>query len=536
MKHKILLWITVCLLASSCSNILDKEPDFVSPDYYYNTESEMLQALNGVYNRLIDTNGRMYSKGLFSLFVLSDESFYTSSFNNTNIRAGVVDAAHLDIGRFWEVLYEGVNRANLLLYGVDGKELNTDVMKAAKGEALFLRGYYYFLLTSFFGEVPLKLTPTLSANDRYLAKSPLADIYKQIVKDMQEAEELVLDIETLGHNERISKTGVQAVLARVFLKMAGEPLKDETRFEDALEYANKVITSGRHELNPDYTQIFINHSQDINDSKECIWEVGMYGNKIGTVDLAGSLGVENGILCRDESIGYSGGPMNASKRLYDSYGEGDLRRDWNVAPFVYREVEENRVNEETQEVEVVKVTKKVNYSATQIYNRNPGKWRREYETGQKARLFNSTNFPVIRYSDVLLMKAEAENEVNNGPTDEAYDAINQVRRRAYGKPVHTADAEADLPENLAKTDFREEVKKERFRELCFEGMRKLDLIRWGEYVATMKAFGTEIATTAPTAFRYASRVGENTTDRNVLFPIPNTEITVNKLMTQNEGW
>lgn len=66
MKHNILLWITVCLLATSCSNILDKEPDFVSPDYYYNTESELLQALNGVYNRLIDTNGRMYSKGLLA--------------------------------------------------------------------------------------------------------------------------------------------------------------------------------------------------------------------------------------------------------------------------------------------------------------------------------------------------------------------------------------------------------------------------------------------------------------------------------------
>ena len=384
MKHNILLWMTVCLLGTSCSNILDKEPDFVSPDYYYNTESELLQALNGVYNRLIDTNGRMYSKGLFSLFVLSDESFYTNNFNNTNIRAGVMDAADLDVGRFWEVLYEGVNRANLLLYSVEGKELDTDMMKAAKGEALFLRGYYYYLLTSFFGEVPLKLAPTMSANDNYLAKSPLTDIYKQIVKDMQEAEKLVLDIDALGYNERITKTGVQAILARVFLKMAGEPLKDETRYADALEYANKVIASTKHELNPDYKQIFINHSQDINESKECIWEIGMYGNKIGTVDLAGSVGVENGILCRDESIGYSGGPMKASKRLYDSYGEGDLRKDWNVAPYYYNVVEETKVNEETQEVEVVQVTKKVMFSATQIYNRNPGKWRREYEIGLKS--------------------------------------------------------------------------------------------------------------------------------------------------------
>ena len=74
--------------------------------------------------------------------------------------------------------------------------------------------------------------------------------------------------------------------------------------------------------------------------------------------MAGSVGVENGILCRDESIGYSGGAMKASKRLYDSYGEGDLRRDWNAAPYYYNVVEETKVNEETQEVEVVQVTKK----------------------------------------------------------------------------------------------------------------------------------------------------------------------------------
>lgn len=529
------LWIIVCLLVTSCSNILNKEPDFVSPDYYYNTESELLQALNGIYNRLIDKNGRMYSKGLFGFFVLSDETFYTNSFNNTNIRAGMMDAADLDVGRFWEVLYEGINRANLLLYSIEGKELTTETMKAAKGEALFLRGYYYYLLTTFFGEVPLKLTPTLSANDSYLAKSPLTDIYKQIVEDMQNAEELVLDINVLGSNERISKTGVQAILARVFLKMAGEPLKDERRYADALQYAQKVIASEKHELNADYKQIFINHSQDINDLRECIWEIGMYGNKIGTVDLAGSVGIENGILCRDESVGYSGGPMKISKRLYDAYEKGDMRRDWNIAPYYYDVKEVTEVDEETQEKKTVEVTNKVTYTTSQIYNRNPGKWRREYETGQKARLYNSTNFPVIRYSDVLLMKAEAENAVN-GPTDAAYDAINQVRRRAFGKPVHVPDAAVDLPADLSATDFLQKVKEERFKELCFEGLRKLDLIRWGEYVMTMQAFGMEIATTAPVGFKYASRVGQNITSRNVLFPIPNTEITVNKLMTQNKGW
>ena len=517
-----ILLMAICLLATSCSSILDKEPDFVSPDYYYNTEEELTQALNGVYNRLIDTNGRMYSKALFSYFSLSDESFYKNISIN-NIRVMVMDAADLDIGRFWEVLYEGVNRANYLLRNLENKELDTDTKKAIKGEALFLRGYYYFILTSFFGEVPLKLTPTESPNDKYLAKSPLADIYAQIVQDMKDAEGLVLDIDAFSHNERISKTGVQAILARVFLKMAGEPLKDETRYEDALEYANKVIASTKHGLNEDYSQIFINHSKDINESKECIWEIGMYGNKIGTVDQAGSVGIENGILCRDQELGYSGGAIQITAKLYNAFDPKDLRRDWCIAPYYYE------VNASTGKTE-----KKV-FTNAQIYNRNPGKWRREYETGKKAQYYNSTNFPIIRYSDVLLMKAEAENAVNGGPNDDAYDAINQVRRRAYGRPLHTPDDECDISKDKDEVEFLQIIQNERFREFCFEGMRKLDLIRWGIYVQTMNAHGANMASSAG-SFAYGGNAGKNTTSRNVLFPIPNTEITVNKLMTQNEGW
>lgn len=517
-----ILALAICLLTVSCSSILDKDPDFVTPSNYYNTEEEMTKALNGVYNRLIDTWGRGYSKGLYSFLVVSDEFFYRNITIN-NIRVMAFDAGNLDVGRFWEVQYEGVNRANLLLKNLEERDLDTDNKRAIKGEALFLRGYYYFLLTTFYGEVPLKLTPTESPSDNYLPKAKLADIYAQIVKDMKEAEELVHGIEAFTYNERITKTAVQAILARVYLKMAGEPLKDEARYADALAYANKVIDSGKHELNPDFPQIFINHVQDINESKECIWEIGMYGNKVGSVDLAGSLGVEFGILCPDESIGYSNGPTQVPEKLYKAFDPNDPRRDWCIAPYSF-----------VADAVTKEVVKKP-FTDTELYNRNPGKWRREYETGAKARSFTSTNFPVIRYSDVLLMKAEAENVIN-GPTDEAYDAINQVRRRGYGKPIHIPDATCDIPAGLDKAEFFQYLQNERYTELCFEGLRKLDLLRWGMYIQTMNEVGNTISTTAPSAFRYAGNAGKNTTARNVVFPIPNTEITVNKLMVQNEGW
>lgn len=522
MKRTILLLLLLPILGGSCTKLLDKEPDFVTPDNYYNTEDELLKALNGVYNRMIDTYGRMYSRGLFSYFVVSDEAFFKNISIN-NIRVMVMDAGHLDISRLWEIPYEGINRANLLLENVDKANVDEAERNAIKGEALFMRGYYLYLLADFFGPIPLKLHSTQSANDEYLPRAPLTEVYAQIVKDMKEAEQLVHEIDYFSYNERVSKTAVQAMLARVFLKMAGEPLKDVARYEDALEYANKVITSGKHSLNPDFKQIFINHSQDINENKECLWEVGMYGNKIGSIDQAGWVGVENGIECPDENIGVSGGAMRTTAKLYSLYGTKDtLRRDWCIAPYKF--------------VSSGGSTVKSYFTAAQIYDRNPGKWRREYELGTKARSYNSTNFPLIRYSDVLLMKAEADFYVHNAPTPEAYEAINMVRRRAFGKPVDVPNADADIPTNLDNVDFVDSLRNERLRELCFEGIRKHDMIRWGIYVSEMNRMGNDINATAPSTYRYAGSAGRNTTARDVLFPIPTTELTVNKKIYQNPGW
>ena len=101
-KHISALALAAGLLFSSCDDFLEKEPDFLSPDNYYNTSEQVEAALDGVYNRLIDPNGRMYSKALYSYFAISDEAFYKNISIN-NIRVMQFDAGNLDIGRFWEV-------------------------------------------------------------------------------------------------------------------------------------------------------------------------------------------------------------------------------------------------------------------------------------------------------------------------------------------------------------------------------------------------------------------------------------------------
>jgi starch-binding outer membrane protein, SusD/RagB family len=517
-----IIFLTTCT-SLSCKKFLDTKPqDSVSPETYFNTEADLQRALNGVYNRLIDTFGRLYQRGLWSYFAVSDEFFY-SNITANNIKVSDFDASNLDVSRLWEVSYQGIDRANQVIANINKPVMDETKRNAIKGQALFLRAYFHFLLVSNFGDIPLKLDPTSSPTDKPLPRTPIAEVYAKIVEDMKAAEALVQPINQTITNEVVSQTAVQAVLARVYLKMAGAPLKDVSKYQDALIYADKVIKSGLHSLNPDYKQIFINHSQDKYDPKECIWEIGMYGNQQGTEQIAGSVGIDNGILSSDNDIGFSAGTMRVTKRVYDLYKTGDLRRDWAISPFYYKTTSG--------------VTTVVNYTSAQIYDRNIGKWRRQYELLlPKHRTYNSTNFPVIRYADVLLMKAEAENQVNNGPTSAAYDAINQVRRRGYGKPVNIADATADLTPLLSKTAFLTELQNERERELAFEGLRKHDLIRWDLYLTNMSSLIIEVTNTAPATWQRASIAAKNTTERNVLLPIPTLERINNPNAWQNEGW
>jgi hypothetical protein len=166
--------------------------------------------------------------------------------------------------------------------------------------------------------------------------------------------------------------------------------------------------------------------------------------------------------------------------------------------------------------------------------RSVGKWRRVYELPSSLRntFVTPENFPLLRYSDVLLMYAEAENELN-GPTAGVYEALNMVRRRAFGKPVHTPDATLDL-KDMDQDAVRSYIQTERARELCFENLRKRDICRWGIFLPRMQVGVSDFAAELP------GNVGvnyyKNASARDVLWPIPSYEIGLNKGMKQNPGW
>ncbi|MBZ4191413.1 RagB/SusD family nutrient uptake outer membrane protein [Niabella beijingensis] len=523
---------------SSCSKILDKTPtDFVEPQNYYNSESDLRFALAGVYDPL--GSEYLYASSLwFQLGNCTDESFYPNSSNSFSAPMFYqFDYTNPYISGLWQDCYKGIERANLLIENIGKPVMDESKRQAILGEALFLRAYYHFLLVSNFGTVLLKTHSTTNVSTVDLPATPAKQVYEQVLQDMREAEAKLEDAATIGNSSHVSKTAAQATLARVCLYMAGNPLNDKTRYAEALEWARKVVVSGQHRLledfderltNSAYSQIFINQAQDIYDIGECMWEADFNMNQANTAFAEGGRLGTYQISCTNIDTGYGSGGVRTTISLYNLYGNGDLRRDWAIAPFTFQASGSTLT--------------RVPYTTANIINRECGKWRRYFEPTSFIRQQYRTgqNFPIVRYADVLLMLAEADNEVNSGPTAEGYEALNQVRRRGYGVPVHAADAAADAPGGLSQQDFRRFIMEERSRELCFEGLRKPDLIRWGVFYDVLTATAAEIQSSNASATNKARWVLGYTTaissPKYLLLPIPALEININKAIRQNPGW
>jgi hypothetical protein len=523
--------IVILISVSSCKKFLETEPtDFSAPSTYYKNEEHLNFGLAGVYDVL--GNARVYGADIHTRKNFeADEGFYNSSTFKNGVEVYNYTANDTQVRDYWVNLYTGIARANSLLQAIDrNPAIAQSIRDRVRGEALFLRGYYYFLLVQSYGSVPLVLTPTNDPNDIDVPKSTEKEIYEQIILDMETAEAFVDPIQTIGHGGRVSKSAVRGILARVCLHMAGEPVRDISKYERARHWAKMVIddAGAGHQLNPDFSDIFINYAADKYDIKESIWEVEFFGNNTDETAEAGYVGSWIGISNRNNHIGDGFGRILVTGKLYRTYEQGDLRKDWAITNFIYR-------------ADGTKSPYALDPLPQDQYNRYPAKYRREFEVVlPKAAQQTPINFPLLRYADVLLMYAEAENEINGSPTAAALDAINAVRRRGFGylltdNPTNSAN---DIPAGLSRFDFFKVLVKERSRELCFEGLRKHDLIRWGIFVETMKetlAIMDEDLLNVPVQ-HWKKTVYQNVSSKHLVYPIPSYELEVNKALTQHPLW
>ena len=417
------------IIMTSCKDFLEVIPsNTISPQGYFKTEEEAKIALTGVYDVLGKTG--TYGRTLFYEMDIADDAFIANTSWTQDLSLFNYNPSDNKITDLWIYLYTGINRANTLLDNINRVEMDITKRNAIEGEALFLRAYYYFLLTNYWGNVPMRLHATTSVTDNDLEFTPYKDVYKQIISDMEKAADMVYPIGKYADAGHVTQQVVWGILARVNLKMAGAPLKDKTRYVEAKKWAEEVIKAKKNSLNSDYRQVFINMCKGTYDLKESMWEVEFNRYNL-TQNEEGAVGAINGISSgADTPWGFSYGQKHTTKYYFDMFENKaetingvthifspDMRRDWSISSYYYS------------------TNFKAVYNSTQIYNRMDAKWRREYEpTDPKFNGTTTINFPLLRYSDVLLMYAEADNEIN-GPQEDAIKYVNMVRRRAYGKDL-----------------------------------------------------------------------------------------------------
>lgn len=431
MKNMYILLLLALVTTGSCNKFLDAKPeDIVFPGNYYTTEQELEYALTSVYH-VLGADGAYGNNALYLLGWSGEEGFM----NRSNIATGAFrnnnSLSDSYVTTFWRELYNGINRANILLANVDNNpEIPEEKRKVVRGEALFLRAYFYFLLVQNFGGVPLKLSPSVSAVDVHIERATDKQVYEQVIKDMTEAETLVQPIHELGYGGRVNKSAVRGILMRVNLHMAGHPVKETARYQDVLNWGKKIMedTEAGHQLNPSFSDIFITIAQEKYDIKESIWEVEFVGNGSDNYSETGRNGWINGISTNNTNTGRADAYMWYTAKLYNSFEAGDLRKYWCIPFFNYGAM--------PADAGTKSLIGEITSEATK-YSRSPGKWRREFETlVPKMATRSPINVPLLRYTDVLLMYAEALNELS-GPTPEAIELVNQVRRRAWSTGIKT---------------------------------------------------------------------------------------------------
>jgi starch-binding outer membrane protein, SusD/RagB family len=440
-KIKYVILFSVLLAGSSCEELLNTTPtDFVSSTNYYNTADQLNKGLAGVYDIL--GSGTLYGEGLLSyMSYTNDEGIFVyyqpSILPPANFSYAPNNTSFISM---WNILYKGINYANILIEALDAPNasgVSQPVKDKIKAQALFLRAYYYYMLVDRWGAVPMQLSAVKSAQDVKLAVTPIVDAYAQIIKDMTWAQTVLPKASVLGSNScgRLSKNAAQGMLARVCLSMTGFPLNDESKYVDARAWCDSVMNNGENSLNPSYSDLFVKEARDEYYIKENMWEVEFYGNYLDTHREGGYVGIRNGMTAGASNNlifpGYGYNFLGASIAMFKKYQSDpvtflskDLRRERNIAPYQW-----SGGNTDNPNMAKNYYPKNV---TTNLYQRCPSKWRRDEETNlPRFKNANGTNFPILRYADVLLMFAEAENHIN-GPTTAAYNAINLVRERAYG--------------------------------------------------------------------------------------------------------
>ena len=480
----------------SCSLEEETFSDQTLNNFYKNREQAEV-ALNGVYGT---TWRKTYRDGTWlAMNELSTTQMQRYQPDEFDTFTWTVDNGVLS--NFWEGAYRGINRANTLLDGI--KDQDFEGKANISGQTKFLRALFYFNLVRVFGGVPLYTKGTTDLNELYKPTSSADEVYNQIIQDLQEADTELSPYSEGDHAAGKATSGAaKGLLAQVYIQ--------HREWQKAADKAKEVIDMGVFDLFPDYADIF--------DPDKANGMEQMFSLQHGDADPGSNL---------SEALVYEMGPeatslpdgTNIKFRIF--FGKGvsfQVEQDFfDKTPNTYRKWMSMRQKmpfyypADGTAADLVKDTVALNVPYCIKY------YHLDLSTGS---LKPGVRTPLVRYSDILLMYAEALNEVNSAPPTEAYNAINQVRERARGIGTVNEQPESVYPDlsGLTKDQFRDSVLTEEGREFVGEAQRRFQLLRHDRFIEEAQAAGL------------------NAQARDTLYPVPIDEIEKNENLTQNPGY
>ena len=437
--------------------------------------SNATTALVGVYDELQGDNGYGIRISMYYPYD-SDEGIVSGNIDNGRRGVGRYQLllTNTEILNPFNQLYRGIEKANLCIEQIPlMPQYNSTVaadqaaVKRLYGEALTLRAQFYFQLMLNWGDVPAPMIPAYKQTDLFIPKTNRDSLYDMLLADLATAKAIVPWRTDAGvRNEKITKGAVMALRARIALFRGGYSLRSNGQMErraDYLNYYNIVKTEceellarrDQHTLNPNYEDVWRKVTSFAYDPQgEILFEVGAGGGNGNSDSRMGNY--DGPTLSNASRYGAGGGGIQMLPNFFYAFDSLDTRRDVTITHYQVP----NATNIKTQR---------------NLAQLNTGKYRRDW----RVPLLPGTvlnvgyNWSLIRFSDVLLMYAEAVNEINGAPTAAAIAAFEEVRKRAYRG--NTASIGITPTTKIA---FFDAVANERYLEFGHEGIRRYDLLRW----------------------------------------------------------
>lgn len=468
--------LVMILSAVGCKKYTEVEPvSQYSISHAFSDVSNATNGIIGVYDELQGDNGYGIRINLYYPYD-SDEGIVSGGIDNGRRGVGRYQLllTNAEIANPFRQLYRGVEKANLCIEQIplmaqytSGTATEQAALKRLHGEALTLRAQFLFELIRNWGDVPAPMIPSYKQTDLFVPQTNRDSTYDRLIADLAIAKELVPWRTDAGaRNERITKGAVKALRAKLALFRGGYSLRSNKQMErrpDYLTYyaiardecAELMTNRNQHDLNPNYEDIWRKVTSFQFDPKaEIIFEVGAGGGNSNSDSRMGNYDGPN--VNAASRYGAGGGGVIMLPNYYYSFDSVDTRRDITITHY------------QVPSASNIKGQRRLGELNTGKYRRD---WRVPLLTGTALNV--GYNWVMIRFADVLMMYAEAVNEINGGPTPEAIVAFEEVRKRAYrGNEASIGSTPVD------KAGFFNAIVNERYLEFGHEGIRKYDLLRW----------------------------------------------------------